>query len=133
LGAFLIKSHDDLFEGLRFALKVAGNVLSVVVGHYLEILNPSLRRLGLPTIKIRSSRRGVSVMFDDGSERVDERIAKIESARQSLTEALSAMDELKERAEENKHDLEFLSKQIERAELDKAKWRAQNLERDGCA
>lgn len=30
------------------------------------------------------------------------------------------MDELKERAEENKHELEFLTQQVERAELDKA-------------
>lgn len=117
-----LSSHSakGFIEFLKFSAKVAANIVSVLAEGYVSILNPALRDVGLSTLKVRSTRRGVSISVDDGPEPVDERIAKIELARQSLTEALSAMDELKERAEENKHDLEFLTRQIERAELDKA-------------
>jgi hypothetical protein len=50
---------------------------------------------------------------------------KFETARLSLTEALSAMDELKETAQQNKRDLENLTNAIARAESDKADLNAQ--------
>jgi len=56
---------------------------------------------------------------------IDVSLAKIETARQALTEALTAMDELKITAEENKRDLKALTNSIARAESDKADLRAQ--------
>jgi len=47
---------------------------------------------------------------------IDSRIQKIDSARAGLTEALSAMDELKQIAEGNKRDLALLNYQIQNAE-----------------
>ena len=47
---------------------------------------------------------------------IDSRIQKIDSARAGLSEALSAMDELKLVAEENKRDLILLNSQIQNAE-----------------
>jgi chromosome segregation ATPase len=116
----LSENKDSVFEALKFMLKVAANVVAVLGEGYIELINRSLSKAGRPIIRVRSSRRGVHVSLDDGPEQVDERIAKIEVARQSLTDALAAMDELKERAEDNKRDLEFLTLQIELAEADKA-------------
>ncbi|WP_262047910.1 hypothetical protein [Bradyrhizobium sp. Bra78] len=113
------QSSKAFIELTKFAGKVAANILSVLAEVYIEIINRLLRDLGVSTLKVRSSRRGVSISMDDGSDRLDERIAKIDIARQSLTEALAAMDELKSRAEENKIELELLAQQVERAELDK--------------
>jgi prefoldin subunit 5 len=59
------------------------------------------------------------------SESIDARLKKIETARQNLTEALTAMDELKETAERNRRDLEDLTGAIARAESDKADLNAQ--------
>ncbi|MGM4928071.1 hypothetical protein [Tardiphaga sp. 619_E2_N8_5] len=102
---------------LRFAKLVAEVGVNVLV----VIFNKQMRLVGLGEVRIKTKEGRIKLLVGDATEAsVDERIAKIESARTSLTEALSAIDELKERAEENKQDLEFLTKQIERAELDKA-------------
>jgi prefoldin subunit 5 len=58
-------------------------------------------------------------------ESIDARLEKIETARQNLTEALSAMDELRTTAEQNRRDLETLTNAIARAETDKADLNAQ--------
>lgn len=73
--------HNELLEVIRFAGKVALNVLNVVIGRYIDVLHPSLKRFGLPTIKVCSNPRGLSVSLDDRPESVDERIAKIARAR----------------------------------------------------
>jgi vacuolar-type H+-ATPase subunit I/STV1 len=59
------------------------------------------------------------------SENIDARLKKIEAARQNLSEALTAMDELKEASEQNRRDLEALTSAIARAESDKADLNAQ--------
>jgi hypothetical protein len=60
----------------------------------------------------------LSTPFD--RESVDARLQRIEVARHNLAEALSAMDELKSAAEENKRDLEQLTNAIAKAEKDRA-------------
>jgi septal ring factor EnvC (AmiA/AmiB activator) len=50
---------------------------------------------------------------------VEHRLAKIESARESLSEALAAMDDLKAAAEENKRDLDRLNEAIISAQAEK--------------
>jgi hypothetical protein len=51
---------------------------------------------------------------------IDDRLAKIEIARESLAEALNAMDELKQRAELNKRDLEELNAALKEAQSEKS-------------
>lgn len=58
-------------------------------------------------------------------ESIDERLAKIELARDSLTSALAAMDDLKVTAESNRNDLERLTAAITTAEMEKADLNAQ--------
>ncbi|MGJ5036191.1 hypothetical protein ACQR13_18970 [Bradyrhizobium sp. HKCCYLRH3059] len=114
------QGSEALIEMIKFASRVAANIARVIADSNIEALNQILRTLGLATIKVRSTRLGVSISVDDGTDTLDARIAKIDTARQSLSEALAAMDELKERAEEHKHELAFLTQQVERAEIDKA-------------
>lgn len=56
---------------------------------------------------------------------IDERLEKIEVARQNLAEALIAIDELRDASEANKRDLERLTSSISKAESDKADLHAQ--------
>jgi 3-methyladenine DNA glycosylase/8-oxoguanine DNA glycosylase len=65
---------------------------------------------------------GVTIKLDGllGQETIDQRIAKIDAARQSLSEAVEAVDSLKVTAEQNKLDLQELTTAIERAESEKA-------------
>jgi hypothetical protein len=58
-------------------------------------------------------------------ESIDERLAKIEVARESLTDALQAIDALKQESEENKRDLEKLAGAIRKAEMEKANLHSQ--------
>jgi hypothetical protein len=77
----------------------------------------------LRRVKIRWGIRIFGVEFvltpSKASETIDARLEKIEVARASLEEALAAMDDLKETAEENKRDLATLSAAIDRAENEK--------------
>ena len=55
---------------------------------------------------IRSDRASVELLPKRaGPQSIDERIEKIEAARLNLTEALTAIDELRQAAEDNKVDL----------------------------
>ena len=67
----------------------------------------------------------VSLETPFAKQSVDARLQKIEIARKNLTEALSAVDELKETAEENKRDLTLLTTAIKNAENDKKGLQAQ--------
>jgi len=51
---------------------------------------------------------------------IDERIKKIDEARQNLVEGLRAIDELKAAAQENKEELEKALQTLSKVELEKA-------------
>src|SRR5690606_33743463 len=44
---------------------------------------------------------------------LDDRLAKIDVARENLAEALRAMDEIRDQAKDNKHALEALNRELE--------------------
>jgi hypothetical protein len=104
----------------RLIFDIAINVLEVLLNLLLEVmLFPFGGNKRLGHLRIRPyTDDGRYIYFGDkpSQETIDSRIAKIDSARTSLSEALSAMDELKDRAEKNRRDLEFLRYQIQRAE-----------------
>lgn len=62
---------------------------------------------------------GIKISGPFVSQSIDERLHKIETARQSLSDALDAVDSLKRSAEENKRDLADLTNAIENAQLQK--------------
>jgi hypothetical protein len=67
----------------------------------------------------------VSLISPLSRESIDARLAMIESARESLSSALRAMDELKITAENNRSDLDKLTAAIAKAEEEKADLNAQ--------
>jgi prefoldin subunit 5 len=113
---------SELIEKLWLTIEVLCNIIEVLVNSFIKFAAHLYKIKPVPAIRIRPSRGRIHIAFntDTGSESVDARIEKIDSARESLADALAAMDELKTRAQENKRDLEFLTHQIQRAEVDKA-------------
>ena len=71
--------------------------------------------------RIRYDKGAVSIELKASSDpkNVELRLAKIESARENLAEALAAMDDLKSAAEENKRDLDRLNEAITSAQAEK--------------
>lgn len=75
------------------------------------LLRPTLRRLGLE--------RKLNAFFGVAEESVDARILKIDAARENLSEALVAMDELKKSAEDNRQELQRMQAALAKAEAEK--------------
>jgi DNA repair exonuclease SbcCD ATPase subunit len=79
----------------------------------------------LSTPILRFGFRGEEVIFEllpstEHSPGIDERIAQIDLAKDSLESALSAVDELKAAAERNKDELRDALERIEQTRADKA-------------
>lgn len=110
-------THPDALQHLPGAtVSIENNTILVVAKLVEKMVRLARIQIGLgPFGKI-----DVRLSTPFTSESIDARLDKIETARQSLTEALSAMDELKQTAETNKRDLEILTDAIARAESDKA-------------
>lgn len=110
-------------EKIELSFEIAANIAEVIVNSAIKMIEATYSIKEVPRVRIRRKGAfGVTVSYVEkgvSEATIDDRLAKIESARDSLVEALSAVDELKERAEENKRDLEHLTEQIHRAELDK--------------
>jgi hypothetical protein len=88
----------------------------------MAVVKELARRLGLKLpsdVRIQAGVLGVKLSLVDPQKTVDDRLARIETARQGLAEALEAMDELKQQAEENKEDLARLKASIEKASHEK--------------
>ncbi len=88
-------------------------VLDALARALLKAVDGSLKA----TIDVLGVKVTVAPPFSHDS--VDERLQKIETARESLAEAIVAVDALKSAAEENKRDLERLNVAIEQAESQK--------------
>ncbi|WP_105421846.1 hypothetical protein [Neorhizobium sp. T25_27] len=82
------------------------------------LLRPTLKRVGLE--------RKLNSYFGEMEVTVDQRIQKIDLARDNLAEALSAMDELKSSAEENRAELQRLQVALEKATAEKQDLSAYN-------
>lgn len=62
----------------------------------------------------------ISTPPTQATQSIDDRIAKIDEARNNLVEVLNAIDELRSAAEQNRHDAEVALRQLEKLEQDKA-------------
>lgn len=61
----------------------------------------------------------VSLIYQGTQQSLDERLAKIDVARENLAEALRAMDEIRDQAKDNKYALEALNRELEGTSLEK--------------
>jgi len=83
---------------------------------YIELIAKILKRL---RFTIRDG--GIEVSFDRKvEESIDERIRKIDVARANLVDGLSAIDELRKSAEDNKKEVQAALEQLAVLEKDKA-------------
>ena len=88
------------------------NVLSL----YIELIAKILKR-----IRLRIKNGEFEISFDRQVEAsIDERIRKIDVARANLVEGLSAIDELRKSAEDNKKEVKAALEQLAMLEQDKA-------------
>jgi hypothetical protein len=113
----------NIIDKLKLTLEIVANITEVLLNSAIKMAENLYSLDNAPRIRISAKGPyGISISYVEkgkANATIDDRLAKIESARESLVEALSAVDELKERAQENKRDLEFLTEQIQRAEIDK--------------
>lgn len=89
---------------------VLSDLLGTVVSDVLvEVVERLFQRLGW-----------LEAPGESATESIDERIAKIDAAKANLVEVLAAIDELRDAAEQNRHDAEAALRQLERLERDKS-------------
>lgn len=87
-----------------------------VLALYIELIAKILKRL---RFRIRGG--AIEVSFDRKvEENIDERIRKIDVARANLVDGLSAIDELRQSAEDNKKEVQAALEQLAVLEKDKA-------------
>jgi hypothetical protein len=101
----------------RLFVDVACNIFEILINLLMKIAFPFSS--GDKELRIRPyATDGRYVFFGPpvSPGTIDSRIQKIDVARAGLTEALSAIDELKNIAEGNKRDLALLNYQIQHAE-----------------
>lgn len=98
---------------LERSLVFAGRTLFVAFRGYFEFIEAVLR-LSIPNYR----RPTAFDKFVSGETNIsiDERIKKIDSARENLTEAIAAIDELRSQANSNKKDLQDALQRISEAE-----------------
>ncbi|TPM98123.1 hypothetical protein [Mesorhizobium sp. B2-1-3A] len=82
-----------------------------------KVLLSYLRDLGFPT---KIGKFDLAKILDDSESSVDERLLKIDQARQNLTDALSAIEELGSQASRQKAELEVLTAAVAHAASEKA-------------
>lgn len=99
-------------------------VLAIVVGMLgssqralAKALISYLRDLGFP---MKIGQYDLTRVLDASEASLDERLSKIDSARQNLSEALQAIDQLAESAEAQKNELASLTAAVARALQQKA-------------
>ena len=76
--------------------------MTILFDIYFELIEKILRRVKISKVNIL----GLEISLDEDKGSIDERIKKIEAAKQNLLDGLSAIKELEKEAEKNKYELE---------------------------
>jgi len=87
-----------------------------------RVLGTILRWWSTPILGIKVQDGNVSVHFMPqipASASIDERIAKLDTARENLIETLGAIDEMSSEAQRHKEEINVLSSQLEHASKEK--------------
>lgn len=88
-----------------------------ILSLYIEYIARLLRWL---RIELGPGVLSIQLVEEEAERTLDERIARIDAARQNLVEGINAIDELKREAEKNKKDVTQALKQVAVLERDKA-------------
>ena len=82
---------------------------------YTDLIAKVLKR-----IRVKLNVAGVEISFDRAAElSIDDRIRKIDKARENLVDGLAAIDELRRSAEQNKKEVQQALEQLAQLEEDK--------------
>ncbi len=91
-------------------------LLESALSLYINLIAKILKRM-----RLRLTGSGIEISFDREVEAsIDERIRKIDAARANLVDGLTAIDELRRSAEENKKEVQLALEQLAMLEQDKA-------------
>jgi len=94
---------------------ITETILEIIVGNYVELISKIIKK-----IKVSLNLGFVSVSLgDDTKSSIDERIIKIDEARNNLLEGIKAIDELREEADKNKAESQLAIEQIAALAKDK--------------
>jgi uncharacterized protein YhaN len=118
----ILPDWREFREKLWIIFEILCSFVEVFINAFIKMQSQLYGVKPVPQVRIRPQRGIIKFYIDkkQGQEAIDERIAKIDVARENLTDALAAMDQLREYAQENKRDLEYLNEKIQKAEASKA-------------
>lgn len=85
------------------------SMIEPLLSNYIDLIGNLLRKVKIRKVKFL----GIEVDIDSETTSIDDRIKKIEIAKQNLIDGLSAIEELKKEAEINKKEAESALLQIE--------------------
>ena len=89
--------------------------MTILFDIYFELIEKILRRVKISKVNIL----GLEISLDEDKGSIDERIKKIEAAKQNLLDGLSAIYELENEAEKNKYELENALIKLSKIKSDK--------------
>ena len=89
--------------------------MTILFDIYFELIEKILRRVKISKLNIL----GLEISLDEDKGSIDERIKKIEAAKQNLLDGLSAIKELEKEAEKNKYELENALIKLSKIKTDK--------------
>lgn len=89
--------------------------MTILFDIYFELIEKILRRVKISKVNIL----GLEISLDEDKGSIDERIKKIEAAKQNLLDGLSAIKELEKEAEKNKYELENALIKLSKIKTDK--------------
>lgn len=76
---------------------------------YIELIGKILKRIKINKVNLL----GIEISLDNQTGTIDERIKKIEDAKQNLIDGLAAIEELEKEAENNKKEVSSALLQLE--------------------
>ena len=90
-------------------------IIELILSGYIDIIEKIFKVIGITKVKVL----GVEISINNPTGNIDERIKKIEVAKQNLLDGLSAIKELEEEAEKNKREVEKALLKIETLKTNK--------------
>ncbi len=90
-------------------------IIEPLLSGYIDIIEKIFKVIGITKVKVL----GVEISINNPTGNIDERIKKIEVAKQNLIDGLSAIKELEEEAEKNKREVEKALLKIETLKTNK--------------
>lgn len=96
------------------------NKMAVTLSRLLYLYFNAIEKILRTSIQITGSQNGLQIsLVSPGEQTIDQRIAKIDTARANLVDGLKAIDELREAAEENKRELIAALEKLEQIQDEK--------------